>query len=59
LQSEFALPIVVLSIVGAIAFSVHWVRGQRRVHHLTIATGGKDGEYYAFARALASVVAQH
>lgn len=59
MQSKFALPVVVLSIVGAIAFSVQWVHGQQRIHHLTIATGGKDGEYYAFARALASVVAQH
>jgi uncharacterized protein len=59
MQSKFALPIVALSIVGAIAFSVQWIQEQRHVHYLTIATGGKDGEYYAFARALASVVAQH
>jgi TRAP transporter TAXI family solute receptor len=59
MQSKFAIPIVVLSVLGAIAFAVQWTVEQRRVHHLTIATGNSDGEYYAFATALSNVVAAH
>lgn len=59
MQSRFALPVVILSVLGAIAFSALWLREQQQVHELTIATGGAQGEYYAFAQALAAVVAQH
>jgi TRAP transporter TAXI family solute receptor len=58
-QSKFTLPIVLLSIVAAIGFAAEWMRSHHQIHHLTIATGGRDGEYYAFAQALATVVTRH
>ncbi|BAU42270.1 TAXI family TRAP transporter solute-binding subunit [Leptolyngbya sp. O-77] len=59
MQSKFAIPVVVLSVLGAIAFAAQWTVEQRRVYQLTIATGNPDGEYYAFASALSNVVAAH
>jgi TRAP transporter TAXI family solute receptor len=59
MQSRFTFPLILLSIVAAIAFAALWMREQKYVYHLTIATGSKDGEYYAFAQALAKVVTQH
>jgi TRAP transporter TAXI family solute receptor len=59
MQSKFAIPIVALSVLGAIAFAAQWTIERQRVHQLTIATGNPDGEYYAFATALSSVVADH
>ncbi|RMF65481.1 MAG: TAXI family TRAP transporter solute-binding subunit [Cyanobacteria bacterium J069] len=59
MQSKFAIPIVALSVLGAIAFAAQWMSEQQRVHSLTIATGNADGEYYAFATALSNVVAAH
>lgn len=59
MQSKFTLPLVLLSVLAALGFTVQWVREQNRVTELTIATGSRDGEYYAFAGALAEVVARH
>jgi TRAP transporter TAXI family solute receptor len=59
MQAKSTLPIVLLSIVMAVVFAVLWGREQRQVHTLTLATAGKDGEYYAFGEALADVVARH
>ncbi len=59
MHNRLALPIVLLSIVMAGVFSVQWFRSQNQVRYLTIATGGKSGQYYAFAQALAKVVAKH
>lgn len=59
MKVKFALPVLALSVVAAIAFSVQWVQQQRYVHNVVIATGSSDGEYYAFAKALAIVVARH
>ena len=59
MQNRFALPVVALSVVMAGIFAVQWFRTQNQVHRLTIAAGGKDGQYYAFASALAKVVAKH
>jgi TRAP transporter TAXI family solute receptor len=59
MQSRYTLPVVLLSVVAAIVFAAQWMREQRQVYRLTIATASKDGEYYAFAQALATVVAQH
>jgi TRAP transporter TAXI family solute receptor len=50
---------VVLSIVAAIAFATLWARDRSHITHLAIATGSEKGEYYAFAQALAQVVARH
>jgi uncharacterized protein len=59
MKVKFALPVLAISIVAAIAFSVQWTRQQRQIHNVVIATGTLDGEYYAFAKALAIVVARH
>lgn len=59
MQTKLTLPVVLLSIVMAFAFGVQWVREQNRTYSLTIATAGKNGEYYAFGQALAKVVAKH
>jgi uncharacterized protein len=54
-----SVSVLVLSVVAAIAFAVQANRANEQVHHLVIATGSKDGEYYAFAEALATVVTRH
>ncbi|NJO41193.1 MAG: TAXI family TRAP transporter solute-binding subunit [Cyanobacteria bacterium CRU_2_1] len=59
MRRRFGLPVVVLSVLAAIAFAAQWIQEQNRVYQLVIATGGKDGEYYAFAEALAVVVDRH
>lgn len=59
MQSRFAFPVVLLSVVAAIAFTAEWWRDRHQVHHLTISTGGQDGEYYAFAQALSEVIELH
>jgi uncharacterized protein len=59
LSSKSTLPIVILSVVAAIAFGTLWARDQNRITQLTIATGSEKGEYYAFAKALAEVVSRH
>jgi TRAP transporter TAXI family solute receptor len=59
MQSKFAIPVIAVSIVTAVIFGFQWVRGQQQVTELVIATGGKDGEYYAFAQAFATVVNRH
>lgn len=59
MKVKFALPILAISVIAAIAFSVQWTQQQRQIHTVAIATGSLDGEYYAFARALATVVARH
>lgn len=59
MQPKFTLPLVVISVLAAIGFTAQWVHDQNRVHQLIIATGSKEGEYHAFAEALATVVARH
>jgi uncharacterized protein len=59
MKAKFTFSVLVISVVAAIAFSVQWTRQQGQVHNIVIATGSLDGEYYAFAKALATVVARH
>ncbi|MBF2074638.1 MAG: TAXI family TRAP transporter solute-binding subunit [Synechococcales cyanobacterium C42_A2020_086] len=59
MQRKFTLPVVGVSIIAAITFAALWFRNQNQVHQLTIATGSREGEYYAFAQALATVVERH
>ncbi|MGL5793867.1 MAG: TAXI family TRAP transporter solute-binding subunit [Waterburya sp.] len=59
MSNKFAWLIVLFSIVIACLFSWQWFGEQNRTYTLTIATGAKDGEYYAFGQALAKVVASH
>ncbi len=56
MQSKLRLAVVVLSGLAALAFTVNWLHLRHQVHRLTIATGSRDGEYYAFAKALETVV---
>ncbi|WAL60750.1 TAXI family TRAP transporter solute-binding subunit [Thermocoleostomius sinensis] len=58
-RARFVFPVVLLSIVAATGLAVQWWREQHQVYRLVIATGGAQGEYYAFGQALATVVAQH
>lgn len=59
MQPRFVLPILLLSVIAATASAAAWVRSRYYVHQLVIATGSRDGEYYAFAQALATVIARH
>jgi uncharacterized protein len=59
MQPKFTLPLVLLSVFAAIGFAGYWVYSETRVYRLSIATGSKEGEYYAFAQALATVVSRH
>ena len=59
MRNKFIFPLIFISIITASAFSWLWFRSQNRVYNLAIATGGKQGEYYAFAGALATVIAKH
>jgi uncharacterized protein len=58
MQTKVTLSLVVLSVLAAIGFGAQWIHGKNRVHELIIATGSKEGEYYAFAQALATVVSR-
>ncbi|MEM6425064.1 MAG: TAXI family TRAP transporter solute-binding subunit [Cyanobacteria bacterium P01_H01_bin.119] len=59
LQSRLTVPVIVLSVLGAIAFAILSVRERNRVYTLTLATGSASGQYYAFGQAFAKVVANH
>jgi TRAP transporter TAXI family solute receptor len=59
MQSKFAYPVVLLSLIAALAFAMQWVRELNRTHHLVIATASRDGEYFAFASVLAEVMKRH
>ena len=59
MKHKLALPIVLLSTIMAGVFAVQWFRHDKRVNSLLLATGEKNGEYYAFGQALAKVVARH
>jgi TRAP transporter TAXI family solute receptor len=59
MDHRFLRSIVAISLAMGVAFGVLAIRKQHQVHHLTIATGGKQGQYFAFSQALAQVVAQH
>ncbi|NJO80668.1 MAG: TAXI family TRAP transporter solute-binding subunit [Cyanobacteria bacterium RM1_2_2] len=59
MQPKFSLPLVLLSVLAATGFAIHWIHSETRVYRLSIATGSKEGEYYAFAQALSTVVSRH
>jgi uncharacterized protein len=59
MKNKFAIPVIAISIAAAAIFGLQWAREQQQVTNLVIATGGKDGEYYAFAQAFATVVNRH
>ncbi len=51
--------ILMLSLLGAMGFGVKTWQDRLQVYQLTLASGGKTGEYYAFSQAFAAVVAQN
>ena len=59
MQPKFTLWLGLLSVLAAIGFAGQWLHHQNRVHELKLATGSQEGEYYAFAKALAEVVERH
>ncbi len=59
MKRTIALGIVFLSTLGAIAFGVQRYWEVNRVRKVVITTGAQDGEYYAFAQALATLVQRH
>lgn len=59
MPTKFVFPVLALSIVAALGFGVLVLQEQHRVYRLTIATAGKQGQYYAFGDALAKTVSQH
>ncbi len=59
MQNRLILIILLLSLGASGVFTWQWLRDRQRVHTLVLATGGEEGEYYAFGQALAQVVARH
>ncbi len=59
MQPKVIFPLALLGLLAALGLTVQWTRMQNRPYELTIATGSRDGEYYAFAAALAAIVGQH
>ncbi|MGB3534051.1 MAG: TAXI family TRAP transporter solute-binding subunit [Microcoleaceae cyanobacterium] len=59
MQNRQAIPIILISIITAVIFAMLSWRNPKQIYYLTLATGGKTGEYYAFGQALATVVNQH
>ncbi|MGK7954635.1 MAG: TAXI family TRAP transporter solute-binding subunit [Crocosphaera sp.] len=47
------------SIFLAIIFAILWFQDSKRIHALTLVTGEKEGQYYAFGQALSKVVNNH
>ena len=58
-RGHITFSILLLSLLAAGGFSMHLWREHRRIHVLTLATASSSGEYYAFGKALATVVARH
>ncbi|MEA5509121.1 TAXI family TRAP transporter solute-binding subunit [Crocosphaera sp. UHCC 0190] len=54
-----AIPVAIGSIIMVIIFGIAWFRDQNDVYTLTLATGSKSGQYYAFGQALSKVVSRH
>ncbi|MEL7037873.1 MAG: TAXI family TRAP transporter solute-binding subunit [Cyanobacteria bacterium J06592_8] len=59
MQKKLTFPLIVIGISLLSVGTLLLLRNPNKVHQLTIATGGKDGEYYAFSQALSEVVARH
>jgi len=51
--------LAVLSVAATLVCAGLWLRSRNQVHHITFATGGKTGEYYAFGQAIAQVTQKH
>jgi TRAP transporter TAXI family solute receptor len=56
---KLAYPIVALSFIMVGVFTFLWIQEYKSLKILTIATGGRQGQYYAFGQALAKIAAKH
>ncbi|MBE9140390.1 TAXI family TRAP transporter solute-binding subunit [Nodosilinea sp. LEGE 07088] len=59
MQGKLVLPLVALSLVGAVASGFFLLREHTRTDRLVLASGSKTGEYYAFSQAFAEVVTRN
>jgi TRAP transporter TAXI family solute receptor len=59
MPNKFILSVALFSLVLVGGLTWKLVSNNQQVHYLTIAAGGKTGDYYPFAKAIAEVVAQH
>lgn len=59
MPNKFILSVALFSLVLVGGFTWKLFTNNQRIHYLTIAAGGKTGDYYPFAKAIAEVVAQH
>ncbi|MFY7803864.1 MAG: TAXI family TRAP transporter solute-binding subunit [Limnoraphis robusta] len=57
--NKLAFPVIGISILMVLIFGLLSWKTSNPVDHLTIATGARDGEYYAFSQAFSEVVSQH
>ncbi|MEL6854006.1 MAG: TAXI family TRAP transporter solute-binding subunit [Cyanobacteria bacterium J06607_13] len=48
-----------ISVVGTLVCAGLLWRSRAQIHHVTLATGGETGEYYAFGSAIAQVTQKH
>ena len=59
MQNRLAFPLLIISIITAGIFAILSLPSSNRVDEITLATGGKNGDYYAFCQALSQVIARH
>ena len=59
MTSRISIAIVLIAVLAAIVFAVQTLQARSRVFVLQVATGAKDGDYYAFAQALKLMVERH
>jgi TRAP transporter TAXI family solute receptor len=58
-SKRFLLPLVIFSVIIAGTFGLFWYLEKGRIRTLKIATGSNQGQYYAFAQAMAKVLERH
>ena len=59
MTSRITIAIVLIAVLAAVVFAVQTLQARSQVFVLQVATGAKDGDYYAFAQALKSLVERH
>lgn len=59
MQSRFALPVVFISVVTAIALGLQLFRENYRTYRLVLASASASGEYYAFSQAFSKVITRY
>ena len=54
-----AIPVAIGSIIMGLIFGVAWFRDRNDIYTLTLATGSRSGQYYAFGKAFAKIVTKY